>query len=270
VIDEAGQMSLANVLAVSRAAKSLVMFGDPAQLEQPQKGVHPPGAEVSALEHLLGDGELTIAPERGVFIESTRRLHPRICDFISRVFYEGRLHPEASLGLEDQALRSPVFDGAGLHYVAAPHRGNTNHSSEEVKAIAALVSELLSGSSSFCDRERKLRPLAAADILVVAPYNAQVAALRRALPKDVRVGTVDKFQGREAPVVVYSMTTSTAQDAPRGLEFLYSLNRLNVAISRAQAVAILVASPELSRVACKTPRQMRLVNALCDYLEQAR
>jgi hypothetical protein len=157
--------------------------------------------------------------------------------------------------------------GSGLRFWPVPHRGNTNQAVEEVGAILGLVERLLAGT--FHARDGARRALTAADILVVAPYNAQVAALRRALPDDVRVGTVDKFQGREAPVVIYSMTSSSAEDAPRGLEFLFSLNRLNVAVSRAQALCVLVASPELSRAACKTPRQMKLVNALCAYLERA-
>ncbi len=265
VVDEAGQMSLANVLAVARAARSLVLFGDPAQLEQPQKGVHPPGADVSALEHLLGDA-LTIPPERGVFLPHTRRLHPDICDFVSRVFYEGRLQPQRELGLERQSVAGPgVFSGSGLRHVPVAHRGNANQSPEEVEVIARLVGELLSSGAQVTtpNGQRLLEP---GDILIVAPYNAQVAALKRALPLE-RIGTVDKFQGQEAPVVVYSMTTSSADEAPRGLEFLYSRNRLNVAVSRAQALALVVGSPELVAVSCKTPRQMKLVNALCAYLE---
>ncbi len=268
VVDEAGQMSLANVLAISRAATSMVLFGDPAQLEQPQKGVHPPGADLSALEHLLGDA-LTLPPERGVFLPYTRRLHPRICDFVSEVFYESRLRPEAALGLEHQALEGPApFAGSGLRYMSVSHQGNSNFSSEEVERVQALIGELLDGRISWIDRKQRRRPLGAEDVLVVAPYNAHVAALKRALPREVRVGTVDKFQGQEAAVVIYSLATSTPEDAPRGLEFLYSLNRLNVAISRAQALAILVASPELTRAVCKTPRQLKLVNALCAYLER--
>ncbi|HEY3665170.1 MAG TPA: AAA domain-containing protein, partial [Polyangiaceae bacterium] len=271
VVDEAGQMSLANVLAVSTAAESLVLFGDPAQLDQPQKGAHPPGADASALEHLLGDA-LTMPADRGVFLPETRRLCPAICDFTSRVFYDGRLEPQPSLGLEQQRIvgRAP-FDGSGLRFVPVAHSGNTNQSDEEVSRVRELVASLLDGSSQFTDKQSKTRALTAADILVVAPYNAQVTALRIALAehKGVEVGTVDKFQGAEAPIVIYSLTSSSAEDAPRGLEFLYSLNRLNVATSRAQALVILVGNPELTRVRCKTPRQMQLVNALCAYLEMA-
>lgn len=272
VVDEAGQVSLANVLAVCASAKNLVLFGDPAQLDQPQKGVHPTGAEVSALEHLLGNA-LTLPDDRGVFLAETRRLHPSICAFTSSVFYEGRLKPIA--GLDNQRVHGPgIFQGAGLRFVPVVHRGNTNKADEEVATIQALIHELGRSRARYFDKDGKERDLRIerdgeipGDVLVVAPYNAQVAALRRSLPSGVAVGTVDKFQGQEAPIVIYSMTSSSAEDAPRGMEFLYSLNRLNVATSRAQALVVLVASPELMRVRCKTPRQMRLANAMCAYLE---
>jgi superfamily I DNA and/or RNA helicase len=258
---------LANVLAVSAAAKSLVLFGDPAQLDQPQKGSHPPGAEASALEHLLGSA-LTMPAERGVFLPETRRLSPEICRFTSRVFYEGRLQPIP--GLEQQRIAgSGAFDGSGLCFVPVVHHGNSNQSDEEAARVQTITVQLLAGSTQFIDRHGQPRTLLPQDILVVAPYNAQVTALRSKLPREVRVGTVDKFQGSEAPIVIYSLTSSSAEDAPRGLEFLYSLNRLNVATSRAQALVILVANPDLTRVHCSTPRHMQLVNALCAYLELA-
>jgi uncharacterized protein len=270
VIDEAGQVSLANALAVARAGRGLVLFGDPAQLEQPQKGVHPPGAEVSTLEHWLGGDALTIPPDRGVFLPTTRRLHPRICDFISAAFYEGRLSVDPALGLSQQQVSLPGFEAAaGVRFRPVEHRGNTSQAPEEVEVVSALVEQALSPGSSFRTRDGDSRPLQPSDVLVVAPYNAQVAALRRALPEGVAVGTVDKFQGREAPIVIYSMTSSSAEDAPRGLEFLFSRNRLNVAVSRAQALCIVVASPELARATCKTPAQIRLVNALCALLESS-
>lgn len=270
VIDEAGQMSLANALAVARAARGLVLFGDPAQLEQPQKGEHPPGAEASALEYWLGGNALTIPPHLGVFLPRTRRMHPRICDFISRTFYEGRLAADDGLGLEQQAV-SIVGEpaGSGVRFLSVVHRGNTNQSPEEVQAVQGLLGRMLAPGSTFQPRQGPARQLTPDDVLVVAPYNVQVAALRRALPAGVMVGTVDKFQGREAPIVIYSMTSSSAEDAPRGLEFLYSRNRLNVAVSRAQALCVVVGSPELAKASCKTPQQIKLVNALCAYLEQA-
>jgi predicted RecB family nuclease len=264
-VDEASQMSLANALAVSTAAESLVLLGDPAQLDQPQKGVHPAGADVSALEHVLGIEDLTMPPDRGVFLGTTRRLHPDICAFTSQVFYESRLH--SLEGLEKQCITGPApFDGAGLRFVSVAHDGNTSHSPEEVQTVDKIVSTLLGGSYAFTDAGGATRPLTADDILVVAPYNAHVTALRLRLPDQVQVGTVDKFQGKERPIVIYSMATSSGEEAPRGLEFLYSLNRLNVATSRAKALVILVANPELTKARCRTPRQLQLVNALCTYL----
>jgi predicted RecB family nuclease len=269
IVDEAAQVSLANVIAASAAASALILFGDPAQLEQPQRGVHPPGAAVSALEHLIGEEARTMPPELGIFLPTTRRLHPSVCQFTSEVFYEGRLTPLGDLSRQGVCDAAP-FPEHGLCFVPVAHRGNTNRSDEEVDAVVRVVERLLRPGVRYRPLVGDERAFGARDILVVAPYNAQVSALRRALPEAVRVGTVDKFQGQEAPVVIYSLTTSTAADAPRGLEFLYSLNRLNVATSRAQALVILVASSELSLAHCRTPRQMQLVNALCAYLERAK
>ena len=162
-----------------------------------------------------------------------------------------------------------VIDGTGLRFVPILHSGNKSESQEEIERISELIGDLLSKGSSWTDKEGKAADLSLKDILIVAPYNAQVSALRRKLPPSAKVGTVDKFQGQEAPIVFYSMTTSTPEDAPRGMEFLYSLNRLNVAISRARCVAVLVASPALFQVECKTPRQIELANAFCRYLELA-
>jgi predicted RecB family nuclease len=271
-VDEAGQMSLANVLAVSQAAGSLVLLGDPQQLEQPQKGSHPDGVGVSALEHVLG-GHKTMPPERGIFLPVTWRLAPAICGFTSEVFYEGRLEPRAESGVRRLAGTSR-FDGAGLRVVEASHDNCRNASDEEVDLVAAIVDELLAPGATWVDRDddgrEVARPLTAKDILVVAPYNAHVARLvERLEPRGVSAGTVDRFQGQEAPVVIYSMATSRPEDAPRGLEFLYNPNRLNVATSRAKGLCILVASPRLFEPECRTPRQMQLANALCRYREVA-
>jgi predicted RecB family nuclease len=266
-IDEAGQMCLADVLAVSQAAASCVLLGDPQQLDQPQRGVHPPGADGSAFRHLLG-ARATILPEQGLFLSETQRLHPDVCEFTSELFYEGRLLPAA--GNERQSLNAKgQLSGTGLRFVAVNHDGNQNESSEEVQEIVRLVNDLLDGESTWTNREGKVLKLTLDDILVVTPYNAQASALRHALPKGAHVGTVDKFQGQEAPVIFYSMATSTVADAPRGMEFLYSPNRLNVAISRARCLAVLVASPALFEAECKSPRQMMLANAFCSYLEKA-
>ncbi len=268
-VDEAGQISLANALAVSQAARSLVLLGDPSQLEQPQQGSHPDGADLSAMEHILGVHQ-TIPAERGIFLPQTWRLAPSICAFTSEVFYEGRLHSRE--GLERQTLVSTSpFEGAGLWVVAVEHDGNQNSSSEEVDAVDRIVAKLLHGDASWIDGQGVTRPMTPRDILVVAPYNAHVSLLgERLLARGIRVGTVDKLQGQEAPVVIYSMATSSPEDAPRGMEFLYSLNRLNVATSRSRCACILVANARLFEPECKSPRQMQLANALCRYVELAR
>jgi len=266
-VDEAGQMSLANVLAASPSATSIVLLGDPQQLDQPQKGVHPPGADVSALGHLL-NGRATIADDQGIFLTETRRLHPDVCAFTSEIFYEGRLvaRPENA----HQRLNSAdPLGGTGLRFAPVEHSGNQNESPEEVQKVAAAVEVLLKSGATWTNKKGEKHAITLGDILVVAPYNAQVAALIERLPVGTRVGTVDKFQGQEAPIVFYSMATSTPDDAPRGMGFLYSLNRLNVATSRAQCVAVIVASPALFQVQCKTPRQIELANAFCRYLEMA-
>jgi len=263
-VEEAGQMSLSQVLAASRAAKNLILLGDPQQLEQPQRGSHPEGSDVAALTYLL-DGHPTMPEGKGLFLGVTRRLHPDLCRFTSEIYYEGRL---TSLpGLEKQLIGgNTLFDGAGLFYVPIDHRGNQNKSTEEVKAIAEIVAKLLSGQ--WTNAKGETQPLRKEDILVVAPYNAQVAALTEKLP-GMRIGTVDKFQGQEAPVVIYSMTASSVEDAPKGMSFLFNPNRLNVATSRAKGVCILVAAPKLLEPECKKIDQMKWANALCRFIELA-
>lgn len=266
-VDEAGQMSLANVLAASPASNSIVLLGDPQQLDQPQRGVHPDGAEVSALSHLL-DGRETITPNRGLFLAESWRLHPDICAFTSDVFYESRLTSRPENANQRLNVAGPI-GGTGLRFLPVKHDANQSDSPEEAKKVAELV-ETLFRKATWTDKQGQIGLITLEDILIVAPYNAQVSLLLRELPKGSRVGTVDKFQGQEAPVVIYSMATSTPQDAPRGMEFLYSGNRLNVATSRAQCVTVLVASPALFDVQCKTPRQMELANAFCRYLEMSK
>ncbi|HEX5080237.1 MAG TPA: TM0106 family RecB-like putative nuclease [Geminicoccaceae bacterium] len=265
-VDEAGQLTLADVLAVSQAAKSLVLLGDPQQLGQPLQGSHPEGTDVSALQHILAEHQ-TMPAARGLFLDHTWRLHPRICDFTSELFYEGRL--AARPNLDRRVLDGPTpFAGAGLWFVPVPHEGNQSSSPEEVERVAELVAGLTAGGVHWTDERNDRRPLQLSDILIIAPYNAQVAALKARLPA-ARVGTVDKFQGQEAAVVVCSLTTSSLEEAPRGMEFLYSPNRLNVAVSRAKTACVLVGSPALFEPECRSPAQMRLANAFCRYLELA-
>src|SRR5712692_642415 len=265
-IDEAGQMSLADVLAVSQAGKKLVLLGDPQQLERPLKGSHPDGAEKSALEHLL-NGRKTISEEMGFLLPESWRLHPEVCKFTSSVFYEDKLssHPIArSRVLEGHAW----LNGAGLWFVPVEHEGNRNSCAEEVEVVARIVEGLLKPEVRWFRSAGNSRRLKEEDILIVAPYNAQVADLSARLPK-MRIGTVDKFQGQEAPVVIYSLTTSSPEDAPRGMEFLYSLNRFNVATSRAMSNVIVVGNPRLFEPECRSPRQMQLANAFCRFAEIA-
>jgi predicted RecB family nuclease len=268
-VDEAGQMSLVQALAASRSARNVVLLGDPQQLEQPQRGAHPDGADVAALVHIVGDQQ-TLAADQGLFLDTTYRLHPSICGFTSELYYEGKLAPVA--GLDQQRLDgSTPFAGAGLFFVEVPHEGNQAVAPEEVDAVERVARSLLDGKTTWTDCEGKTRPLAANDILVVAPYNAQVSALRDRLAAlgVTRVGTVDKFQGQEAPVVIYSCASSSPEDAPRGMAFLYDPHRFNVATSRAQGVVVVVASPKLFEPECRTPEQLRWANGLCRYREIA-
>ena len=273
-VDEAGQMSLANVFGSARAASSLVLLGDPQQLSQPSKAAHPEGVSVSALEHMLG-GKRTMDADRGIFLPRTRRLAPDISAFTSEAFYEDRLEYLPELANQRLAHIAPL-DSEALWLCAVAHAGNQSYSMEEVDAVTALVDRLLAAPASWIDRRGKEHRIEAEHIAVVSPYNAQVARLQRRFEseagaiRDVRVGTVDKFQGQEAPVVIYSMASSSPADAPRGMEFLYSLNRLNVATSRAQCAVIIVASPALFEPSCTTPRQIQLANALCRYVELAK
>jgi uncharacterized protein len=265
VLDEAGQISLADALAMGTAARNLILLGDPQQLPHVAQGIHPRGSGGSVLTHLLDEAD-TIPPERGLFLDRTWRMHPDVTGFISGLSYEGRLQPAG--GCEAQRIDCPEFGPAGLRFHPVLHHGNVQTSHEEAQAVGAIVSRLV--GTTFTDKKGAQRAITEDDILVVAPYNLQVELLRRKLPEAVRVGTVNKFQGQEAPVVIFSMATSSGDEVPRGLDFLFNRNRLNVAISRAKCLAVLVASPTLLDVRCKTVDQMRLVNALCRFVEVAK
>jgi uncharacterized protein len=270
-IDEAGQYSLANAIAVAPAGRSLVLLGDPQQLDQPLQGSHPPGAEASALGHVLGD-RVVIDEDVGLFLKDTWRLHPDISRYTSEVFYAGQLESEPSMARQGLA-GTAVVTGTGMRWLPVPHAGNATESIEEAETITGLVRDLLEVGATWTDHEGEEKPITLADVVIVAPYNAHVERIAKALADagfaGARVGTVDKFQGQEAPISIYSMATSTPEEAPRGMEFLYSLNRLNVATSRGRCAAIVVASPALVRVACHSPRQMQLANALCRLVEVA-
>jgi uncharacterized protein len=257
-VDEAGQVGLANMVAMGRAARNIVLVGDPRQLPQVIQRAHPDPANLSCLDWMLGD-HATVPPDRGIFLPVSRRMHPDVCRFISDQVYEGRLtsHPDTAR----QAVAGAAFPPAGAFWVPVPHEGNAQIAPEEVAAIQAAARELLTGA--WTEKDGSTRPMRQSDIIVVAPYNAQVNALREALPEGIRVGTVDKFQGQEAPVCLVSMTASSAEETPRGMDFLFSLNRINVAVSRAKGLALVFGAPRLREAKCETVEQMRLVNTLC-------
>jgi uncharacterized protein len=274
-VDEAGQMSLANVLAVSGAARNVVLLGDPQQLSQVKKGAHPERAGASSLEHVLGD-EPVIDPTRGIFLAETWRLHPNVNAFTSAAFYKGELRSAPSAARQSLSAPGPMTD-TGVRWLPMAHTGNHNSSEEEAAVVVDIYQNLLAGR--WTDAHGTERPLTPADLLVIAPYNAQVELLTERLrtvalgapiaPREPWVATVDKIQGQQGAVAIYSMATSSQAEMPRSIEFLYSLNRLNVATSRGRCLAIVVASPDLLKVRVHTPLQMRLANALCRFVEVA-
>ncbi len=265
LVDEAGQLALADALAASRSAHNLVLLGDPSQLAQVALATHPGGGGRSVLGHVLGD-HVTMPKDRGVFLTETRRMHPDVCSFISEEIYEGKLTSHWSCVQQTTAF------GTGLRWLRADHAGCSTESAAEAEVVAAEIDRLI--GTDWTDQDGRSRPLAARDFMVVAPYNDQVRLLRWRLDRDGRtrdvpVGTVDKFQGRQAAVVFFTMTTSTAADMTRGADFLFSRNRLNVAISRARCLAYLVCTDELLNSRAHDVDQMRLISTLCAFVERA-
>lgn len=257
-VDEAGQVGLANMVAMGRAAHNIVLVGDPQQLPQVIQGAHPAPANLSCLEWMLGD-HATVPPDRGIFLGVTRRMHPDVNRFISEQVYEGRLATHEDTAR--QRVTGTSFPEAGAFWIPVAHEGNAQMAPEEVEAIRRACDDLLTGS--WTDKDGQAHRLRRDDIIVVAPYNLQVNALRAILPETIRVGTVDKFQGQEAPVCIISMTASSAEESSRGMEFLFSLNRINVAVSRAKGLALVFGAPRLREAKCETVEQMRLINTIC-------
>lgn len=256
-VDEAGQVSLANLVAMSNAAKNLVLIGDSRQLPQVVQGTHPWPANLSCLDWVLGEGR-NVDPERGVFLPETWRMHPDLCAYISSQFYEERLASQAATAL--QAVDASGLPASGAWWIPVAHEGRAQVCPEELESIRGAIECLLKGT--WTNRNGSRRQLVKSDIIVVAPYNAQVNLLADGLP-GIRVGTVDKFQGQEAPVSLVSMTASTSDETSVGLDFLLSRERLNVAVSRGKCLSLIFASPRLLHARCATVDQMRLVNALC-------
>lgn len=262
-VDEAGQVALGNLVAMGTSARNLVLLGDPMQLGQPVQGTHPGRSGESSLEFLL-DGAATVTPERGIFLNTTYRLHPKICRFISDVVYDSRLEPALENRKRQLILNAdthPALQPFGISYSPIKHQGCTQQSQEEAERVLAIYQNLL--KQGYTDKEGNEHSVTERNILVVAPYNMQVNLLKKVLPEGARVGTVDKFQGQEAEVVILSMTTSSGDDLPRDIEFLYSKNRLNVALSRARCLAVVVANPALKAIRCARPGQLVQVNTFC-------
>lgn len=262
-VDEAGQMSLASVVSCGASARNIVLVGDQMQLSQPIKGAHPGGSGVSALDHLMGDWA-TVPEDRGILLRRTWRMQPDLCRFVSDAFYDGKLEAEESAA-QQRLILSDDAGGAlaptGLRFVAVEHQERSQKSEEEAELLSGVYRELL--GQSWTNQFGKTLPLTAADILVVSPYNMQVNLLKRVLPSGARVGTVDRFQGQEGAVVLISMAASSGENIPRGMEFLFSRNRLNVAISRGRCLSSVLASPLLLSVACRSVEQVRLANVVC-------
>jgi uncharacterized protein len=278
-IDEAGQVSLANAVAMARCAKNLVLLGDQMQLEQPVQGSHPGDAGLSALQYALKDTDASrpdspvfhavVPPNYGLFLGESRRMHPSVCRFISESIYEGRLgsHPDCAR----QKITVPpganglITNETGIVFSGVEHDGDIQQSDEEVERVKAIYDELL--GRPYTAKDGSTRPLALEDFLFIAPYNAQVRALQAALPAAARVGSVDKFQGQQAPVCILSLCSSYGEYGSRGLAFVLDRNRINVAVSRAQCMAVVVADPRIASSAAGSIHEMMLINLFCKLSE---
>jgi superfamily I DNA and/or RNA helicase len=267
-IDEAGQVSLANMIGMSASCKNIILIGDQMQLANPSQGMHPENSGDSCLDYLLKDSP-TIALDKGVLLPDTYRMHSKICDFISSRVYENRITSIKSNDIRtiNHKCNSILQKNFGIEYIPVDHTGNEQASLEEALKIKEIIKSLL--TSSKIDRDNKKSDITKEDILIVTPYNHQVRLLSDTLGSTFNIGTVDKFQGREAPIVIISMASSNALTSPRGLSFLFDPNRLNVAISRAQSLAILVASSELEKPIAINQKDMRLSNLYLDLVEYA-
>ncbi len=266
IVDEAGQLGLADTVAASISASNVLLLGDPQQLPQVAQASHPNRSGVSALEHLLGEGVRTVPSDRGVLLDVTWRMHPDVCGFISDVMYDGKLTSEAS------CVGQTTSVGTGLRWIRSEHDGRSTESPEEAAIVADTIIGLI--GTDWTDQHGNTRPLTADDFIVVTPYNDQRHVIDDALAANpattgVKVGTVDKFQGREAAVVIYSMATSSAEFMPRQADFLFSKNRLNVAISRARCLAYLICTDELLDTRPRGVDEMELISALCAFAEGA-
>jgi len=274
-IDEAGQVPLANAVAISRSAKNLIILGDQMQLEQPVQGIHPGDAGLSVLQYALKDSDASkpdspvfhavVPPDVGLFLGESRRMHPDVCRFISESIYEGRLGSDPACAQQKIAL-SPginvlVAKESGILFSGIQHDANVQQSDEEVERVKAIYDEMR--GRLYTAKDLSVRPLGLDDFLFIAPYNAQVRALQKVLPNGARVGSVDRFQGQEAPVCILSLCSSYGEYGGRGLAFILDRNRINVAVSRAQCLAIVVGDPRIANSSAGSIGEMMLLNLFC-------
>jgi uncharacterized protein len=277
-VDEAGQVSLANAIAMAPSTCNLVMLGDQMQLEQPSEGSHPGDSGLSALQYALKDlteskpdvpvFHAVVASDYGLFLGESRRMHPAICGFISESIYEGRLSAHVSCAQQAVSIAPNavhITKPNGIAFINVEHDGNIQRSDEETQKVKAVYEELL--GRGFTDRDGQVRALALADFLFVAPYNAQVRALQKALPAGARVGSIDKFQGQQAPVCILSLCSSYGEYGSRGLGFILDRNRMNVAISRAQCLAVVVADGRIAETTAGSIGEMKLLNLFCKLVD---
>jgi len=268
-IDEAGQVSVANLIAISRSSRNLILMGDQMQLGQPTQASHPAESGLSILDYLLHKTP-TIPDDRGVFLGTTFRMHPEVNRFISEHIYDGKLQPATETAkrqiLVPDDYQGPLNKPAGIVFIPVNHQGNSQSSEEEVLQIVHLRNELI--GRTLLNTDGSQRKVTHSDILYVAPYNHQVSLLRKALGDEAKVGSVDKFQGQEAPIVIISMCSSQADDSPRGMDFIFDKNRLNVAVSRAQSLAVIVANPNLTQASISHVEQVSKVNLMAALMQE--
>ena len=257
-VDEASQVALANLIVVTGAANNIILMGDQMQLEQPIQGAHPDPAGQSALQFML-KGQSVIHSDEGVFLERSYRMHPNVCEPLSEVVYEGKLQADKQTIKQSINLATPklITQSTGILSIRVRHQYNTQNSVEEVLKIQELVDELKTGT--FTNNKGQTHPVEDEDILIVAPFNMQVNLLKEKLTCNLKIGTIDKFQGQEAPVVIISMSVSDVAESTRGLDFIFDINRLNVAVSRAQALAIIVVNEGLEQCQVSSLAQMEKV-----------
>jgi len=256
VIDEVGQVPMATTLSLCHATKNLLLIGDHNQLPQVINGSHPNNNSLSTMEYLI-DGDETVSKDKGLFLGTTFRMHKDVNKFISKYFYDDLLRNHDITNSRTLNHSRTEIQSTGIQFIPVHHTGNTQSSIEEVEKVEEIINELLNSSVSIEGEERKLSE---DDVLIVSPYNSQVYELRKKLGEKFRVGTVDKFQGQEAPVVIVSLTASNYEEAPRGIDFILNFNRINVALSRSQCLSVVVGSPELTNLHNQSLNSIRLTN----------